>query len=244
MDNNEKSREKLYVIFVLFLIALVPVPGSGAEPEEAVRVFFENDTAGYLPVDVLSIDPSIKDSTTDYTFLIMSPEGKETRLNDVNLSIDVLYPGDPQNAILKAGLGREMEEIWDKYPVVFETKPGGPGYPTYGGSLVTVRFASPVKGIRLTEKENSVIKKSASIMNEAFARINQQMSPEPSPVLADPDRIGPTVPHPAAIPFIHIIVAIGIIGAIAICQRSRVNPDKKTGGIPSRQKILKKKTGL
>lgn len=233
----------MYVIFALFLIALVPVPASGAGPQEAVRVFSENDTAGYLPVDVLSIDPSIKDSTPDYTFLIMSPEGKETRLNDVNLSIDVLYPGDPKNEVLKAGLGREMEEIWDKYPVVFETKPGGPGYPTYGGSIVTVRFASPVQGIRLTEEENSVIKKSALIMNEAYARKNQQVSPEPSHALADSDRVGPTAPQPAAIPFTLIIVAMGIIGAIAICQRSRVNPDKKNRGIRSPRKILKKKTG-
>lgn len=224
------------VIFALFLIVLVPVPASGAGPNEAVRVFLENDTAGYLPVDVLSIDPSIKDSTPEYTFLIMSPKGKETRLNDVNLSIDFLYPGDPQNEVLKAGLGMEMEEIWDKYPVVFETKPGGPGYPTYGGSIVTVQFASPVQGIRLTEEENSVIKKSASIMNEAYTRKNQQISPEPSHALADPDRVGPTAPQPAAIPFTLIIVAMGIIGAIAICQRSGVNPDEKTGGYDHHEK--------
>jgi hypothetical protein len=224
MDNNEKLREKMCVIFALFLIALVPVIASGAGPEEAVRVYPENDTAGYLPVDVLLIDPSIKDSTPEYTFLIMSPEGKETRLNDVNLSIDYLYPGDPHNEVLKAGLGREMEEIWDKYPVVFETKPGGPGYPTYGGSIVTVRFASPVQGIRLTEVENSVIKKGASIMNEAYARKNQQMSPEPSDALADSDRVRPTAPQSAAIPFTLVIVAMGIIGAIAICQKRRSEP--------------------
>lgn len=90
MDNNEKLREKMCVIFALFLIALVPVPSSGAGTDTTVRVFPENDTAGYLPVEILSIDPSIKDSTPDYTFLIMSPEGKETRLNDLNMSIDFL----------------------------------------------------------------------------------------------------------------------------------------------------------
>jgi hypothetical protein len=140
MDNIEKLREKLCVIFALFLIALVTVPASGAEPNEAVRVFSGNDTAGYLPVDVLSIDPSIKDATTDYTFLIMSPEGKETRLNDVNLSIDLLYPGDP------------------------------------------------------------------------------------------------TAPRPAAIPFTLVIIAMGITGAIAICQRSKVNPAEKTGGYDHHEK--------
>jgi hypothetical protein len=236
MDNNDKLQEKMCVIFALFLIALVPVPAPGAGPEEAVRVFSENDIAGYLPVEVLLIDPSIKDSTPDYTFLIMSPEGKETRLNDVNLSIDVLYPGDPHNEVLKAGLGREMEEIWDEYPVVFETKPGGPGYPAYGGSIIIVRFASFHPGIRLTEEENSVIKKSESIMNEAYARKNQQVSPEPSHALADSDRVGQTAPQPAANPFTLIIVAMGIIGAITICQRSKVNPDEKTGGYDQHEK--------
>jgi hypothetical protein len=108
MDNNEKMRERMCVIFALFLIELVTVPTSGAGTDNAVRVFTENDTAGYLPVEILSIDPSIKDSTPGYMFLIMSPEGKETRLNDVNMSIDFLYPGDPQNEVLKADLRMKM----------------------------------------------------------------------------------------------------------------------------------------
>jgi hypothetical protein len=208
MDNKVKLLKPGCVLLALLLIAMVMIPVAGAGTEEAKRVFSKNDTAGYLPVEILSIDPSIKDSTPDYTFLIMSPEGKETRLNDVNLSIDFLYPGDPQNEVLKAGLGREMEEIWDKYPVVFETKPGGPGYPTYGGSIVTVRFASLIQGIRLTEEENSVIKKSALIMNEAYTRKKQQGSPGPSHDLPDSDKVVPTAPQLAAIPAVLTIFAL------------------------------------
>lgn len=221
MNNNEKLQEKLFVIFALFLIALVPVPALGASTDNAVRVFPENDTAGYLPVEILSIDPSIKDSTPDYTFLIMSPEGKETRMNDVNMSIDFLYPGDLQNEVLKAGLGREMKEIWDRYPIVFETKPGGPGYPTYGGSIVTVKFASPLQNIRLTEEENEVIRKSASIMNEAYTREKQPVSRFAPNGSLDSQRIGPTTAQPAAIPPIIAIYALGCCGAIAIIQKKR-----------------------
>src|SRR4030043_914450 len=123
MDNNVKLLKLRCVLPALLLITMVMIPVAGAGAEEAKRVFSENDTAGYLPVEILSIDPSIKDSTPYYTLLILSPEGKETRLNDVNLSIDFLYPGGPQKDVLKAGLGRGMEKIWNKYPVVFETKP-------------------------------------------------------------------------------------------------------------------------
>jgi hypothetical protein len=187
---------------------MIPVAGAGSGAEEAVRVFPENDTAGYLPVEILSIDPSIKDSTPDYTFLILSPEGKETRLNDVNMSIDFLYPGDPQNEVLKAGLGREMEEIWNKYPVVFETKPGGPGYPTYGGTIVTVKFASPLQNIRLTAEENDAIKKSASIMNEAYTRKKQQESSYAPNGSLDSQGVRPTAPQPVSIPSVIAIYAL------------------------------------
>lgn len=210
MDNNVKLLKPRCVLPALLLITMVmiPVAGAGSGAEEAVRVFPENDTAGYLPVEILSIDPSIKDSTPDYTFLILSPEGKETRLNDVNMSIDFLYPGDPQNEVLKAGLGREMEEIWNKYPVVFETKPGGPGYPTYGGTIVTVKFASPLQNIRLTAEENDAIKKSASIMNEAYTRKKQQESSYAPNGSLDSQGVRPTAPQPVSIPSVIAIYAL------------------------------------
>ena len=160
----------------MMLIAMTSVTVVHAGPEEAKQVFPENDTAGFLPVDVLTIDLSIKESSPWFQFLILSAEGKENQLSDVGLAIDFLYPNDPQGEVLKVGLQGKMKEIWDKYPVVFETKPGGPGYPTYGGSIVTVRFASPLQDIRLTDEENDVIKKSALLMNEAYTRKNLNKS--------------------------------------------------------------------
>jgi hypothetical protein len=111
------------------LIVMVSIPVVRAGTEEARQVFPQNDTAGYLPVDVISIDPSIKESSPWYQFLILSPEGKENQFNDVGLAIDFLSPDDPQRDVLKAELRGKMKDIWDKYPVVFDTKPGGPGYP-------------------------------------------------------------------------------------------------------------------
>ena len=67
------------VLLALHLVAMVVIPVAGEGTEERQRVFPENDTAGYLPVDVISIDPSIKDSTPYYQFLIMSSEGKENQ---------------------------------------------------------------------------------------------------------------------------------------------------------------------
>jgi len=213
---------KKIIIRILFvMIAMLMIQTASAGAEEAKRVFSENDTAGYLPVEILSIDPSIKDSTPDYTFLILNPEGKETRLNDVNLSIDFLYPGDPQNEVLKAGLGREMKEIWDKYPVVFETKPGGPGYPTYGGSIVTVKFVSPLQNIRLTAEENDVIKKSASIMNEAYTRKKQQESSYSPYGSLDSQGVRPTAPQPVSIPAVIAIYALCCSAGYAIIRMKR-----------------------
>ena len=192
--------KKRSTLLLLLLIIMTSIMAVRAGTEEAKQVFPENDTAGYLPVDVISIDPLIKESSPWYQFLILSPEGKENQMNDVGLAIDFLSPGDPQRDVLKAELRGKMKDIWDKYPVVFETKPGGPGYPTYGGSIITVRFASPLKDIRLTDEENDVIKKSASLMNEAYTRKNQQESPGTPHGSLDAPEADQTVSQPAAIP--------------------------------------------
>ena len=193
---------------MLLLVVMVMIPVAGAGTEEAKRVFPENDTAGYLPVDVISIDPSIKDSTPYYQFLIMSSEGKQNQLNDLDLAIDFLYPGDPKKDVLKAELRGKMQDIWDKYPVVLEIKPGGNDYPTYGGSIVTMKFASPQQNIRLTAEENDVIKKSSSIMNEAYIRKKQNESPYAPNGSPDSPGVRPTAPQPASIPAVLVIVAL------------------------------------
>ena len=207
-ENNGTMVKKRSTLLLLVLIIMTSIMVVRAGTEEAQQVFPENDTAGYLPVDIISIDPSIHASSPSYQFLILSPEGKENRLHDVGLAIDFLSPGDPQRDVLKAELRGKMKDIWDKYPVVFDTRPGGPGYPTYAGSIVTVRFASPLQGIRLTDEENDVIKKSASLMNEAYTRKNQLESPgEPNGSPGSPG-IRPTSPQPVSIPAVIALYAL------------------------------------
>jgi hypothetical protein len=208
MNNNVNLSKIRSVLLALLLVAMVMIPVAGAGTEEAKRVFPENDTAGYVPVDVISIDPSIKDSTPNYQFLIMSSEGKENQLNDLDLAIDFLYPGDPQKDVLKADLKGKMQDIWDKYSVVFETKHGGTGYPTYGGSIVTVKFASPLQNIRLTDEENDVIRKSSSIMNEAYTRKKQNELPYAPNGSPDSPGVRPTAPQPVSIPAVLTIFAL------------------------------------
>jgi hypothetical protein len=113
-----------------------------------------------------------------------------------------------QKDVLKAELRKKMKDTWDKYPVVFETKPGGPDYPTYGGSIVTVRFASPLQDIRLSDEENDAIKKSATLMNEAYTRKNQQESPGVPNGSPDSSGIRPTSPQPVSIPAVIAIYAL------------------------------------
>jgi len=207
-ENNGKMLIKRSTLLLLLLIIITSIMAVRAGTEEVKQVFPENDTTGYVPVDVISIDPSIKESSPWYQFLILSPEGKENQLNDVGLAIDFLSPVDPKRDVLKAELRGKMKDIWDKYPVVFETKPGGPGYPTYGGSIVTVRFASPLQDIRLTDEENDVIKKSASLMNEAYSRKNLPESPGAPNGSTDSPGIQPTSPPPVSLPAVIAIYAL------------------------------------
>jgi hypothetical protein len=70
-----------------------------------------------------------------------------------------------------------------------------------------VRFASPLQDIRLTDEENDVIKKSASLMNEAYTRKNQQESPGTPNGSLDSPGAGQTVSQPAAIPAVLPVFA-------------------------------------
>ncbi|MFA5221787.1 MAG: hypothetical protein WC391_05845 [Methanoregula sp.] len=207
------------IIFLALLLGgILLVPPAGAGIQEAKRVFPENDTEGYLPVDVLSIDPVIKNATPDYQFLILSPEGKENRLHDLDAAFDFLYPGDPQKDARKAGLKQDMQDIWDKYPVVFETTPGGPGYPTYGGSIVTARFAPALQNIRLTGDENEVIRKSSAIMNEAYLQKQPPGSPYASTSSPDSPGISPTR-QPVPLSPLLACAAFGCAGCIGVMRK-------------------------
>src|SRR5208337_3806479 len=68
----------------------------------------------------------------------------------------------------KTSMKANLTKLWKKYPVIYETKKGGSGYPTYGGTITTIRFASDVKRANLSEQENQVLKNTQIMMNETY----------------------------------------------------------------------------
>jgi len=169
MEKYHDHRRAFFILTFLIMTG-VAVAHAAADTGEMQRAFPENDTAGYVPVDIIVIDPAIKAATPDYNFLVLDADGKKNYLTDLGADIDILSANDPQKEIKKAGLVGKLNAIWDKYPVVSETKPGGTGYPTFGGSEITIRFAPSVTSTNLTDDENAAIRESAAIMKEAFLK--------------------------------------------------------------------------
>ncbi|MDD4483340.1 MAG: hypothetical protein PHD55_03095 [Methanoregula sp.] len=177
---KKKCRARVLVIpaiFTLGFITLIPAVSGAGETRQA---FPENDTTGYVPVEVIVIDPTVKAATPDYNFLVLDDEGKANCLRDLNTGFDLLYAADPKKDAKYAALVAELNAIWDKYPVVSETKPGSAGYPTYGGPETTIRFAPSVTETKLTGDENAAIRESAAIMNEAYQK-SHPTQPTPLP---------------------------------------------------------------
>ena len=103
---------------------------------------------------------------------------------------------------------RKDAEHLGQYRLFLKQNREDSGYPTYGGSIVTVKFASPLQNIRLTAEENDVIKKSSNIMNEAYTRKNHPDSAYAPNGSLDSSGVRPTAPHPASIPAVLVIFAL------------------------------------
>ncbi len=184
--------KKTIIPGLLFLVLVLVIPASGAGDGSMDRIDPENDTAGYVPVDIIVIDPVIKASSPHYDFLVLDTEGKKNYLSDLSADIDILYPTDPKKEERKTRLVARLNAIWQKYPVVSETRPGGAGYPAFGGSETTLRFAPSVTSTRLTDEENAAIRESAAIMNEVYEK-SHPTQPAPLPVVLIILAIGCTI---------------------------------------------------
>ncbi len=191
--------KKIIIPGILFVIAVLMIASASAESEVVRQAFPKNDTEGYVPVDIIVIDPLIKAASPHYDFLVLDADGKKTYLENIDADINILYAADPEKEVKKAGLKARLNAIWDKYPVVSETRPGSTGYPTYGGSEITIRFAPSVTSTQLTDDENSAIREGAAIMNEVYVKSH------------------PT--EPAPIPILFTLAAFGIAGAILRLQK-------------------------
>ncbi len=191
---------KAMLLGLLLLVVMLIIPAAGAGDGAMERAYPENDTAGYVPVDIIVIDPGIKASSPQFDFLVLDAEGKKNYLTDLSADIDILYPTDPKKEERKAGLVVRLNAVWNKYPVVSETRPGGAGYPAYGGTETTLRFAPSVTSTRLTDEENAAIRESAAIMKDAFERTH------------------PTQPSP--LPLSFPLMALCFAGALAVWHKN------------------------
>ena len=86
------------LLLALLVAAMVMVPCVSAvdeqqEQEKMIQADPKTDLAGYVPVDVIIIDPLVKAATPDYYLLVLSDEGKKHLLDSIDTaeisSIDV-----------------------------------------------------------------------------------------------------------------------------------------------------------
>jgi hypothetical protein len=178
-----------------------------ATATEGVRAFPENDTTGFVPVDVISIDPAIKSATSSYNILILTDEGKQNLLG----SIDALrYDTEGMNITgdEKTRLKSSLDNIWEKYPVERITLPGSSGYPYYGGSEIKIQFGNGSPGTKLTETENQVLERIQSLNNYNYQRSHNLTGPG---VMGNTDILTPTRPAPVPISVILVSLLFGIL---------------------------------
>jgi len=108
--------KKIIIPGILFVIAMLMTPAGAAGIDEMQRVYPENDTVGYVPVDIIVIDPAIKSATPDHVFLVLDTEGKKTYLENIDADIDILYAANPEKEAKKAGLKARLKRNLGQVP--------------------------------------------------------------------------------------------------------------------------------
>jgi len=163
------------VLLALLLAAMVMVPMvSAAETSstsaQMIKVDPKTDTNGFVAVDVINIDPTVKNVTPYYQILVLNDEGKQNLLNNIDSASNVVASDSMCTTEAKTSMKANLTNLWKKYPVIYETKKGGSGYPTYGGTITTIRFAPDIKGPHLTDQENLVLNNTQTMLNEAYTQ--------------------------------------------------------------------------
>jgi hypothetical protein len=137
-------------------------------PNGMIQADPKTDTEGYVAVDVINIDSSIKNATSYYYLLVLSDEGKQNYLNDLD-AINIVAESKAEiSKEGKSALKNDLKAIWDKYPVISETVKGNSGYPSYGGTITTMKFSPSVKSARLSDDENKFLEKIQSLMKKSY----------------------------------------------------------------------------
>ena len=176
-----KSQRFGAILLALLLVAMTVVPMVSAAEQSALKPMIKVDPAtdmqGYVSVDVINIDQAIKDATPYYGMLVLSDEGKKNYLKD----LDTMSVTPGSNAVItsdiKTEIRKNLNALWKKYPVISETRKGDAGYPSYGGTITTIKFASQARN-KLTDQENQFLGQTESLMKDAYQQ-NQANSVTP-----------------------------------------------------------------
>ena len=160
MKVNKGMRAFCLLLFMT-LLGAVFVPVVSADEQKnydgmMIQVDPKTDTEGFLPVDVISIDPEVKSATPYYPVLILSESGKKNFLQSIESNVDKNDYDEIEEF---------LNQLWTKYQIISKTKPGDAGYPTYGGSITYFQFSDNVKGLMLKDDENKKLESIQTIIN-------------------------------------------------------------------------------
>ncbi|MDD1702517.1 MAG: hypothetical protein LUQ31_06020 [Methanoregula sp.] len=163
------------MLLALLLAAMVIVPMVSATeqsvtPSAMVKVDPKTDTNGFVAVDVINIDPAVKNATPYYQILILNDEGKQNLLKNIDSASSAVASDSMFTTEAKSSMKANLTILWRKYPVIYETKKGGSGYPTYGGTITTIKFTSGIAGTHLTGQENKGLENTQTMMKEAYTQ--------------------------------------------------------------------------
>lgn len=124
-----------------------------------VQVDPKTDTEGYVPVDIISIDPAVKSATPYYPVLILSKSGKQNLLQSIESNVDKKDYEEIEEF---------LSNLWTKNQFISKTMPGDAGYPTYGGSITYFQFSDNVKTLMLNDDENKKLESIQTLVNKAY----------------------------------------------------------------------------
>ena len=117
------------MLLALLLAAMIMVPMvSAAETSststQMVKVDPKTDTLGFVTVDVITIDPAVKNATPYYQILVLNDEGKQNLLNNIDSASSVVASDSMFTTEVKTSMKASLTNLWKKYPVIYETKKG------------------------------------------------------------------------------------------------------------------------
>jgi len=140
------------VLFALILSCMAV--GSGAAVHFGDSESLQDSDADLLPVDLISVDDSVKGTTIYWVLLTADDDAKLKYLDTIDM-----YPkiSDAEKESIKSAL----KLIWEKYPMKFTKVPNKHGSVTYIG------FADEAHDFTLAEEEQEVLKTVEYILTDA-----------------------------------------------------------------------------